>query len=61
MVHVTLGLFLIALGVWGLFDAYYYVMDFFKGGIPLLLLLLGLLAALAGFVPPKVKEDSDGD
>jgi hypothetical protein len=57
MMHIISGLFFIALGIWGLFDEYYYVEDFFKGGVPLLLVLLGLLATLAGFIPPKRKEE----
>ncbi|NVM22659.1 MAG: hypothetical protein HWN68_12880 [Desulfobacterales bacterium] len=60
MLHIILGLFCIALGIWGLFDEYYYVADFFKGGIPVLLMLSGLVATLAGFVPPGKKEGSDG-
>jgi len=61
MVHIVLGLFFIALGIWGLFDAYYYVADLVKGGLPLLLILFGLLATLAGFIPPNTKEEeSDG-
>jgi len=34
MLHIILGLFFIALGIWGLFDEYYYVADFVKGGLP---------------------------
>jgi hypothetical protein len=57
MMHIISGLFFIALGIWGLFDEYYYVEDFFKGGAPLLLVLLGLLATLAGFIPLKRKKE----
>ena len=60
MLNIILGLFFIALGVWGFFDEYYYVADFLKGGIPILLMLSGLIAALAGFLPPTKKEESDG-
>lgn len=63
MTHIIFGLFFIALGIWGLFDEYYYVADFFKGGGPLLLVFLGMLATLAGFVPLKQttkEEDLDG-
>ncbi|MBF0475297.1 MAG: hypothetical protein HQK58_05145 [Deltaproteobacteria bacterium] len=59
MLHIILGLFFIALGIWGLFDEYYYVLDFIKGGLPILLMLLGLLATVAGFVPPRKKEVSN--
>ena len=60
MVNIILGLFFLALGIWGLFDEYYYVADFVKGGLPLVLMLCGLVAMLAGFVPPTKKEESDG-
>jgi len=59
MLNIILGLFFIALGIWGLFDDYYYVTDFIKGGLPILLILSGLIATLAGFIPPKEKEESD--
>ena len=60
MLNIILGLFFIALGIWGLFDEYYYVADFFKGGLPVMLLVTGLVATLAGFIPLKEKEESDG-
>ncbi len=53
MLHIIFGLFLIALGIWGLYDEYYYVADIIKGGLPIVLMLLGLVATLAGFIPPK--------
>lgn len=61
MVNIILGLFFIALGIWGLFDEYYYVADFLKGSFPILLMLSGLVATLAGFMPPTENEEgSDG-
>jgi hypothetical protein len=48
MMHIILGLFFVALGIWGIFDEWYYVLDCLKGGGALLLLLGGLLAILAG-------------
>lgn len=59
MLQIILGLFFIALGIWGLFDEYYYVADFIKGGLPILLMLSGLVATLAGLVLPGEKEESD--
>ncbi len=53
MLHIIVGLFLIAAGIWGLYDEYYYVADIIKGGLPIFLMLLGLVATLAGFIPPK--------
>ena len=47
---------MIALGVWGLFEEYYFVVDFLKGFGPIFLIAGGLLAALAGCVPPKSEE-----
>jgi len=57
MSHIIMGLFFIALGIWGIFDEYYYVEDFFKGGLPLFMIFLGLIATLAGFIPLKRKEE----
>jgi hypothetical protein len=57
MSHIIFGLFFLALGIWGVFDEYYYVADFFKGGVPLFLIFVGLLATLAGFIPLKRNEE----
>lgn len=59
MLEIVIGLLMIALGLWGIFDEYYYVADFVKGGIPLFLMLSGLFAALAGIVPIKREEEKD--
>ena len=61
MAHVVCGLVLIVLGVWGLYDEYYYVLDLVKGGGPVVLMLLGLVAMLAGIVSPKPEGESDND
>ncbi len=60
MLSIILGLFSIALGIWGLFGEYYYVSDFIKGGLPIFLMLSGLIATLAGVIPPMTKENTDG-
>ena len=57
MFEIVVGLFLIALGIWGIYDEYYYVLDIVKGGLPIFLMMFGLLAALAGIVPYRNKED----
>lgn len=57
MIHIVLGLFFIALGIWGLYDEYYYVADIFKGGLPVFLVLSGLIAIVAGYAPPREKEE----
>ena len=54
--HIFVGLFMVALGVWGLFEEYYFVIDFLKGFGPIVLIAGGLLATLAGCVPPKSEE-----
>ena len=59
MTEIVLGLLLIALGLWGIFDEYYYVSDFVKGGFPLLFMVSGLLVTLAGIVPIKKEEKKD--
>jgi hypothetical protein len=48
MMHIIVGLFFIALGIWGVFDEWYYVVDCLKGGSTVLLLLGGHVAVLAG-------------
>ncbi len=57
MAHIVGGLLLLALGIWGLYDEYYYVVDFLKGGIPIALMLGGLLATLAACAGQKNEED----
>ena len=59
MMSIVIGLFLIALGIWGVIDERYFVLDFLKGGIPIALMLGGLLATLAGTVPFGQEEDED--
>lgn len=60
MTSIVLGLLFIALGLWGAYDMYYYVADVVKGGGPLVLMAVGLLAALAGCVPPnRYANDSE--
>ncbi len=44
MVQVIVGLFLIATGIWGLFDEWYFVLDFFNGFLPIVMMLVGLLS-----------------
>ena len=59
MLHIIIGLFFIALGVWGIFDEWYYVLDCLKGGGSLLLLVGGLLAIIAGCFG-RVDERGEG-
>ncbi len=46
--HVVSGLVLLGLGVYGFFDEYFAVLDFFKGSVPLVLLLAGMVSVVAG-------------
>ena len=63
MGQIIIGLFLAALGIWGLFDEWYYVLDFLKGMAPLVMIVVGMLS-LALFVKietRKLKEAHDGE
>ena len=46
--HVIAGLFLIAFGVWGVMDEWYYALDFLKAAGSLALTAAGILALLGG-------------
>jgi hypothetical protein len=59
MMHIIVGLFFIALGIWGVFDEWYYVVDCVKGGTTVLLLAVGHVAILAGVMRPKKKVEED--
>lgn len=48
MGHVVFGIAMVALGTYGFFDEYYATLDFFKGSVPLLMLLIGMVAVVAG-------------
>ncbi len=57
MMHIIIGLFFIALGIWGIYDEYYYVADVIRGGLPIVMVIIGLVATLAGIVPVRSKEE----
>jgi uncharacterized membrane protein HdeD (DUF308 family) len=61
MMHVILGLFFVALGIWGIFDEWYYVLDCLKGGGSLFMLVGGLLAIVAGVLGRRPAAASDAD
>ncbi len=48
MMHVIVGLMMIALGVWGVMDEWYYALDCLKAAGTLGLTLGGFLALLGG-------------
>ena len=57
MMHIIIGLFFIALGIWGVFDEWYYVVDFVKGASAVILLAIGHIAILAGVMKPKQESE----
>lgn len=61
MIHIIIGLFFIALGIWGVFDEWYYVVDCVKGSAAVVLLVAGHLAILAGLKKPKEKSEESPD
>jgi len=61
MAHIIIGLLFVALGIWSIFDEYYYVSDFIKGVFPLFLIVSGLIATLAGFIPPEISKEMADD
>jgi len=60
MMEIVIGLFLLALGIWGLFDEYYYVADVFRGGLPIFLMFIGLLTTLAETASRKNEARDQG-
>jgi hypothetical protein len=46
--HVAFGLLLVGIGIYGFFDEYFAVLDFFKGALPPALLLVGMVSVVAG-------------
>ena len=59
MMHIIIGLFFISLGIWGVFDEWYYVIDFLKGFLSFALVLAGLLGIFAGVVRPGIKAPAE--
>ena len=56
MGQIFVGLSMAALGIWGIYEEYYYVADFIKGGGPLFLIAGGMMATLAGCVVQSGQE-----
>lgn len=46
--QVVLGLILLGVGIYGFFDEYYATLDFFKGSVPVALLVAGTVSVVAG-------------
>lgn len=59
MMHIIFGLFFIALGIWGVFDEWYYVIDFVKGSSSVVLVALGIFGIFAGVAGAKTPAQDD--
>jgi hypothetical protein len=46
--HIIGGLVLVGIGIYGFFDEYYATLDFFKGAVPVALLLVGTISVVSG-------------
>jgi UDP-N-acetylmuramyl pentapeptide phosphotransferase/UDP-N-acetylglucosamine-1-phosphate transferase len=46
--HIVFGLVLLGVGIYGFFDEYYAVLDFFKGSVPIAMLLVGMISVASG-------------
>ena len=46
--HIVFGLVMLGIGIYGFFDEYYAVLDFFKGSVPLLMLVIGMISVASG-------------
>ncbi|MEC4676091.1 MAG: hypothetical protein VST72_04090 [Nitrospirota bacterium] len=61
MLNIVFGLIAICLGIWGLFNYWWYVLDVFIAILPIVLITGGVVALLAGIkntgLRTKVRED----
>ena len=48
IVHAAVGLVLLGIGIYGFYDEYYATLDFFKGAIPPILLIVGMISVASG-------------
>jgi UDP-N-acetylmuramyl pentapeptide phosphotransferase/UDP-N-acetylglucosamine-1-phosphate transferase len=46
--HIIFGLLFLGVGIYGFFDEYYAVLDFFKGSVPLAMLVIGMVSVASG-------------
>ncbi len=47
-VHLIVGIVALVLGVYGVYDEYFNVIDFLKGASPLIFIAVGVVALVAG-------------
>ncbi|MBF0360267.1 MAG: hypothetical protein HQK49_04610 [Oligoflexia bacterium] len=59
MIQVVLGIFLIAFGLWGLFDSWNYVLDFFNGFLPIIMTIVGIFSIALYVVGPENLKKKD--
>ncbi|MGK5083004.1 hypothetical protein WDW37_06835 [Bdellovibrionota bacterium FG-1] len=46
--HLAIGVVALVLGIYGVYDEYFNVIDFLKGASPLIFIAVGLVALVAG-------------
>jgi hypothetical protein len=46
--HLILGIFALTVGIYGVYDEYFNVIDFLKGASPLIFIAIGIVAVVAG-------------
>jgi len=44
MVNLIIGLFLLALGIWAIFDEIFFVEDFMRGFLPMVMSIMGVFS-----------------
>ncbi len=47
-VHLSVGVMALVLGIYGVYDEYFNVIDFLKGASPLIFIAVGVVALIAG-------------
>ncbi|QEP43989.1 hypothetical protein D5085_13190 [Ectothiorhodospiraceae bacterium BW-2] len=58
MPNIIVGLLALSMGLWGMAVWWYSVEEFLRGAVPLLLILFGLVALMAGVSRVKRFDDS---
>jgi CHASE2 domain-containing sensor protein len=53
--HIIAGIIAVSLGIYGVFDEYFVVVEFIKGSIQPLLFLAGIFGILSGILTNKLK------
>ena len=53
MTHIVSGLFLIAFGLWRVFDSWHFFLDDLRGGVSVFFLVIGILSISLAIVGPE--------